>query len=169
MKGRLADRIVDAIEWTAGAFVLAMMINTAVAVILRWLFAAAIPDYYDFGRFMLCILVLWGIATTGYRGGHITMDVLWTFARKGVQRAIDVFAELVGLACLVVLCLSLLDQTLQAHRDNILTYDIRLPTWPFLAMAWGGSVSAIVLIAIRVFRGMTRGAGPADDGGTGAY
>lgn len=168
MKSSLADRIVDAIEWTAGAFVLAMMLNTVVAVMLRWLFSAAIPDYYDFGRFMLCILVIWGIATTGYRGGHITMDLLWTFAQERWRRAIDALAELVSLAALIVLCLSLLDQTLQAHRDNILTYDIRLPTWPFLAVAWCGTVSAIVLIAIRVFRGTRRDPG-SNDGGTGAY
>ena len=168
MKGRLDDRIVDVIEWIASAFVLAMMINTVIAVALRWLFAAAIPDYYDFGRFMLCILVLWGMATTGYRGGHITMDVLWTFAGRRVQRAINLFAELVTLAALVVLCLALLDQTLQAHRDNILTYDIRLPTWPFLAIAWSGTVSAIILIAIRTLRSGKRDAEPID-GGAGAY
>lgn len=168
MKGRQADRIVDAIEWIASAFVLAMMVNTVIAVILRWFFAAAIPDYYDFGRFMLCILVLWGMATTGYRGGHITMDVVWALAPRTVRRAIDLFAELVSLAALVVLCLALLDQTLQAHRDNILTYDIRLPTWPFLAIAWCGSVSAIVLIAIRALRGGKRAAEPTD-GGAGAY
>lgn len=166
MKDRLASRTVDAIEWIAGAFVLAMMANTVIAVVLRKFFATAIPDYYDLGRFMLCIVVLWGIATTGYRGGHITMDVIWTFVSTKWRRVIDLFAELVSLAALLVLCLSLLDQAIQAHRDNILTYDIRLPTWPFLAIAWSGTVSALILISIRLFRAFVRrnGAGDGDDG-----
>jgi len=167
MQYRLGERIVDAIEWTASAFVFAMMANTVIAVILRRFFATAIPDHYDLGRFMLCTLVLWGIATTSYRGGHITMDLAWTFAGEKLRQGINVFAELVVLMALVVLCFSLLDQTLQARNDNILTYDIRLPTWPFLAIAWCGTVSAIILIAIRVFRGVA-GRGSQRDNGSGA-
>ena len=34
----------------------------------------------------------------------------------------------------------------------MLTYDLRLPTWPFFAVAWAGDVSAVLLIAIRTFR-----------------
>ena len=75
------------------------------------------------------------------------MDLAWTFAGEKLRQGINVFAELVVLMALVVLCFSLLDQTLQARNDNILTYDIRLPTWPFLAIAWCGTVSAIILIA----------------------
>ena len=33
-----------------------------------------------------------------------------------------------------------------------LTFDLRLPTWPFFAIAWIGDVSAVLLIAIRTFR-----------------
>lgn len=152
MRARLAGQTVKVIEWIAGGFVLAMMLNTVVAIILRKFFAAAIPDYYDLGRFMLCIVVLWGIATTSYRGGHITMDVIWSVVGRRGKRLIDLFAELVTFAALVVLCLSVLDQVVQIRHDNILTYDIRMPTWPFLAVAWAGTVAALVLIAIRTYR-----------------
>ena len=168
MTDRRTDRIVGIIEWTAGAFVLAMMLNTVVAIILRYFFATATPDDYDIGRFMLCILVLWGISTTSYRGGHITMDMLWTVAAKGWRRAIDLFAGVVSFAALAVLCLSLLDQTLQTRQDNILTYDTRMPTWPFLAIAWLGTVAALVLIAIRVFKGLRSRSGLDDDTQPGA-
>jgi hypothetical protein len=30
--------------------------------------------------------------------------------------------------------------------------DLRLPTWPFFAVAWIGDVSAVLLIAIRTYR-----------------
>ena len=34
-------------------------------------------------------------------------------------------------------------------RDNVLTFDLRLPTWPFFLVAWLGDVSAVLLIAVR--------------------
>jgi hypothetical protein len=36
--------------------------------------------------------------------------------------------------------------------SHVLTYDLRLPTWPFFAVAWIGDVCAVLLIAIRTWR-----------------
>ena len=47
------------------------------SVLLRYLFTCSIPDAYDFGRLLLGILIFWGIAATSYRGGHITVDLVW--------------------------------------------------------------------------------------------
>jgi hypothetical protein len=38
------------------------------------------------------------------------------------------------------------------YYDNVLTFDLRLPTWPFFAVAWAGDVSAVLLIAVRTYR-----------------
>ena len=38
------------------------------------------------------------------------------------------------------------------HSDNVLTFDLRFPTWPFFALAWAGDVSAVLLIAVRTYR-----------------
>ena len=34
----------------------------------------------------------------------------------------------------------------------MLTFDLRLPTWPFFAVAWLGDVAAVLLIAVRTYR-----------------
>ena len=34
----------------------------------------------------------------------------------------------------------------------MLTFDLRLPTWPFFLVAWLGDVSAVLLIAVRTYR-----------------
>ena len=44
---------------------------------------------------LLGILIFWGIAATSYRGGHITVDLVWAAAGPRWKRAIDVFATLV--------------------------------------------------------------------------
>ena len=89
------DRIIDTIEWLAALFVGIVAANIFLAVMLRKFFDTSIPDSYDFGRLLLGILIFWGIAATSYRGGHITVDLLWTHASPRYKRWIDVFATLV--------------------------------------------------------------------------
>jgi hypothetical protein len=36
--------------------------------------------------------------------------------------------------------------------DNVQTYDLNIPTWPFYAVAWAGDVCAVILIGIRTWR-----------------
>ena len=96
------DRFIDSIEWIAAFFVGIVALNTFIAVLLRKFFAVSIPDYYDFGRLLLGILIFWGIAATSYRGTHITVDLLWGNASPKRPRYIALFATLVLLFVVAV-------------------------------------------------------------------
>lgn len=146
------DRFIDTIEWVAAFFVGIVAANIFIAVLLRNIFSVAIPDSYDFGRLLLGILIFWGIAATSYRGGHITVDLVWANVGPRTQRMIDVFATLVLLFVVVVQTYTLFDKVVGTYNDHVLTFDLRLPTWPFFAVAWAGDVSAVLLIAIRTYR-----------------
>jgi TRAP-type C4-dicarboxylate transport system permease small subunit len=150
-RGRM-DRFIDAIEWVAALFVGIVAANIFIAVVLRNLFAVAIPDSYDFGRLLLGILIFWGIAATSYRGGHITVDLVWANVGPRYQRLIDVFATLLLLFIVTVQTYTLFDKVRGTYSDHVLTFDLRLPTWPFFAVAWAGDVSAVILIAVRTYR-----------------
>jgi hypothetical protein len=69
-----------------------------------------------------------------------------------MKRWIDVFATLVLLFVVAVQTAMLFDKVRGTYVDNVLTYDMNIPTWPFYAVAWLGDVSAVVLIAIRTYR-----------------
>jgi TRAP-type C4-dicarboxylate transport system permease small subunit len=146
------DRFIDGIEWMAALFVGIVAANIFLAVLLRNVFSVSIPDAYDFGRLMLGILIFWGIAATSYRGGHITVDLVWANVGPRWQRMIDVFATLVLLFVVTVQTYTLFDKVRGTYNDHVLTFDLRLPTWPFFAVAWAGDVSAVLLIAIRTWR-----------------
>ena len=146
------DRIIDTIEAIAAVFVGLVAVDIFASVILRRFFSVQIPDSYDFGRMLLGILIFWGIAATSYRGTHITVDLVWAQASPRWKRAIDVFATLVLLFVVTVQTYTLFDKVHATYQDNVLTYDLGLPTWPFFAVAWAGDVSAVVLIAIRTYR-----------------
>ena len=146
------DRFIDSIEWIAAIFVGIVALNTFVAVFMRKFFAYTIPDYYNFGQYLLGILIFWGIAATSYRGTHITVDLVWANVSPKYQRWIDVFATLVLLFVVSVQTWTLFDKVRGTYNDNVLTFELHMPTWPFFAVAWAGDVSAVLLIAIRTYR-----------------
>jgi TRAP-type C4-dicarboxylate transport system permease small subunit len=146
------DRFIDSIEWIAAFFVGIVALNTFVAVFMRKFFAVTIPDYYNFGQFLLGILIFWGIAATSYRGTHITVDLVWANVPPRYQRWIDVFATLVLLFVVTVQTYTLFDKVAATRNEHILTMDLGVPVWPFFAISWIGDVSAVLLIAIRTYR-----------------
>ena len=146
------DRFIDGIELAAAAFIGIVAVDIFVSVLLRYLFSTSIPDSYDFGRMLLGILIFWGIAATSYRGGHITVDLVWAAAGPRGKRAIDVFATLVLLFVVAVQTATLFDKVRTTRADHVLTFDLHLPTWPFFAVAWAGDAAAVILIAVRTWR-----------------
>jgi TRAP-type C4-dicarboxylate transport system permease small subunit len=152
MKRTSMDRFIDTIEWIAAGFVGIVALNIFIAVLLRNLFSYSIPDSFDIGRLLLGILIFWGIAATSYRGTHITVDLIWGNVGPKYQRLIDVFATLVLLFVVTVQTWTLFDKVRGTYNDNVTTFDMHMPTWPFFAVAWAGDVSAVLLIAIRTYR-----------------
>jgi TRAP-type transport system small permease protein len=152
------DRFIDTIEMAAAVFVGLVAADIFISVLLRGgpslfgLYPVSIPDSYDFGRNLLGILIFWGIAATSYRGTHITVDLIWANVSPRWQRIIDVFATLVLLFVVTVQTIMLFDKMATTRADNVLTYELHLPTWPFFAVAWLGDVSAVLLIAVRTYR-----------------
>src|SRR3979409_1071522 len=146
------DRFIDTIEWIAAGFVGIVAANIFLAVILRNTLNYAIPDSFDIGRMLLGILIFWGIAATSYRGGHITVDLIWANASPKYQRWIDVFATLVLLFVVTVQTYTLFDKVADTRASHIVTMDLQVPVWPFFLVSWIGDVSAVLLIAIRTYR-----------------
>ena len=152
MQRNLMDRFIDTIELIAAVFVGIVAADTFMIVVLRYFFSVGIPDSYDFGQLLLGILIFWGIAATSYRGAHITVDLVWANASPRWQRVIDVFATLVLLFVVAVQTYTLFDKVVSTYHDNVQTFDLRIPVWPFFAVAWIGDVAAVLLIAVRTWR-----------------
>ncbi len=71
---------------------------------------------------------------------------------RACSAVIDVFATLVLLFVVTVQTYTLYDKVATTRADHVLTFDLRLPVWPFYLVAWLGDVSAVLLIAIRTYR-----------------
>ena len=152
MKSSYLDRFIDSIEWIAAIFVGVVAADVFITIFLRYFFSIQIPDSYDFGQLLLGVLIFWGIAATSYRGTHITVDLLYANVGETWQRVMDVFATLVLLFVVSVQTYTLFDKVISTRADNVQTFDLRLPVWPFFALAWIGDVAAVLLIAVRTYR-----------------
>ena len=152
MNPRYMDRFIDSIEWIAAIFVGVVAFDVFVSIMLRYFFSIQIPDAYDFGHLLLGITIFWGIAATSYRGTHITVDLLYANVPPVWQRAMDVFATLVLLFVVAVQTYTLFDKVIATRESNVQTFDLRLPVWPFFALAWIGDIAAVLLIAVRTYR-----------------
>jgi TRAP-type transport system small permease protein len=148
----MLDRLIAAFERAAAWLLAAVMVLTFVSVALRYLFSAAIPDNFDIGRNLLGIAIFWGIALAGFRGEHITVDLLWSAAGPRLRRMIDVFAALVALFCMAVFTWAMTDKVFGTYADNVRTFDLHLPVWPFFAAAWIGILAAVPLLLLRAWR-----------------
>src|SRR5271169_2864475 len=126
MNSNLMDRFIEGIELAAAVFIGIVAVDIFVSVLLRYLFNASIPDSYDFGRLLLGILIFWGIAATSYRGGHITVDLIWANVGPKYQRVIDVFATLVLLFVVTVQTYTLFDKVRGTYNDNVTTFDMHM-------------------------------------------
>jgi len=146
------DRFIDSIEWIAAILVGVVAADVFISIMLRYFFSIQIPDSYDFGQLLLGITIFWGIAATSYRGTHITVDLLYANVSPGWQRVMDVFATLVLLFVVAVQTYTLFDKVVTTRDSNVQTFDLRLPVWPFFALAWIGDIAAVLLIAVRTWR-----------------
>jgi TRAP-type C4-dicarboxylate transport system permease small subunit len=153
---RRLDTFVDGIERMAAIFLAVITALMFVSVFLRYLFSWSIPDSYDFMRLMLGVVILWGLASVSYRGEHITVDLLWGLLPRAARKALDVFANAVTLVAMGFFAWMMGSKVLSTRTDNVLTYDLQHPVWVYYLVAWIGLAAAVLLLAVRLVRLVTR-------------
>jgi TRAP-type C4-dicarboxylate transport system permease small subunit len=148
----LADRFILVAERVAGAFLAFVTALTFVSVVLRYIFNWSIPDSYDLSRNFLGILIFWGIAVTGFRGDHITVDLLWGALPPPGKRGLDLLGTVFTLFCMAAFTWAMAIKVIDTYRDSEETYDIHMKVWPFYFVAWLGILAAVVLLLVRLYR-----------------
>ncbi|HBZ42704.1 MAG TPA: TRAP transporter small permease, partial [Maritimibacter sp.] len=73
---RPVRRIIQIIERIAGIVLGLVTILIVASAIGRYGFARPIPDAFDVSRLVLGVAIAWGMASVGYHGSHIKVDLL---------------------------------------------------------------------------------------------
>ena len=96
--------------------------------------------------------MFWGIALAGFHNRHIQVDGFWELAPAWGKRAIDIFATSVTLAFMALFAWMLKGKVMSVLASNEQTFDLRLPVWPFHAVAALGIALAATLLLLRLVR-----------------
>lgn len=139
-----------AIERIAGVLIAAATILVVASAVGRYGFTRPVPDAFDISRLMLGACIMWGFAVVGYRGGHISVDLLVEVLGPRARRWIDVIAWAFVMIFVILLSWKMLARVLSAWRSNEATFDLNLPVWPFLALIWAGSLASVVTVGLRL-------------------
>lgn len=143
---------IDKVELIAGLLLGAIALLTFAAVMLRWLFNYGLPDAFDFSRLLLGTAMFWGIALAGFHNRHIQVDGFWELAPAWGRRLIDIFATSITLAFMALFAWMLEGKVTSVFLSNEQTFDLRLPVWPFHAVAALGIALASLLLLLRLVR-----------------
>lgn len=139
------------VETVAGLILAAVTILVVVSAVGRYLFASPIPDSFDLSQFLIGAAIMWGFASLGYRGSHIKVDILAEALPPAARRVVDAFAWSVLLFFVILLAWKMLGRVESAYRSGETTFDLRILTWPLLALIWGGAAASIFTVAARLF------------------
>jgi TRAP-type C4-dicarboxylate transport system permease small subunit len=150
------DRFIDAIERVAAIFLAVVTAIVFFSIALRALFNFAIPDWYDFSRLTMGVMIFWGIAGASYHNRHIKVDIVWEWLGTKARRWMDIVATLIVFAFLVSFSIMLIAKVHSGYLSHEATFDTRVVIWPFHLAAAFGIFSATILVVIRIIR-LTRG------------
>ncbi|ASM72272.1 MULTISPECIES: TRAP transporter small permease [Roseobacteraceae] len=147
---RIVGKIIQNIERVAGIMLGLVTVLIVVSAIGRYGFARPVPDVFDVSRLVLGIAIAWGLASLGFHGTHIKVDLLALSVPKPVQIAINGFAWLVLLGFTALLTWKIGERVMDAMGGGDVTMELRLAHWPFFAAIWLGMVAALFTTAVRL-------------------
>ena len=146
------NRFIDAIERIAAIFLALVTAIVFFSISLRAVFNIAIPDWYDFSRLTMGVMIFWGIAGASYHNRHIKVDIVWEWLGESGRRWMDIVASMIVLAFLLSFSWMLIEKVHSGYLSGESTFDTRVVIWPFHLAAAFGIFSATVLITIRIIR-----------------
>lgn len=149
------ERILSAIERTAGLALALVAILIFLTAFLRYLFSVNLPDGFDLSRYLQGIAIVWGLAVTTYRGGHICVDVIWEIGGPRLKRAIDVVANTLTALFFCAFAWVLVRRLPSIMSSSEFTNDLHLSIWPFFAACVAGAIATALVSVVVLLRTFT--------------
>ncbi|MFP4274390.1 MAG: TRAP transporter small permease, partial [Paracoccaceae bacterium] len=116
-----------------------------------------IPDAFDLSRLMLGVAIAWGLASLGFHGSHIKVDLVAQALPTALRRVLNAVAWLVLLGFTAMLVWKIGERLQSALASGDATMDLRLPHWIFFLGIWLGLVAALFTTGVRLWLIVTRG------------
>lgn len=142
-KHRFLAAIETAATWLSAVSLAMVALLIGAAVLLRAL-GLHLPDAQEFASLFMAVAVFWGMVGTVLRDELIKVDIVTVLFGSDKRRVIRWIGLLIAAGLLVALAAAGVRQLMLVLGSGEVTPELRLPLWPFLALA----LSGLVLTAI---------------------
>ncbi|MCR8828218.1 TRAP transporter small permease [Pseudosulfitobacter koreensis] len=149
--GTVVVRIIHYIERIAAILLGLVTVSIVISAVGRYGFASPVPDAFDLSRLVLGVAIAWGIASLGFHGNHIKVDLLAHMLKGGMRKAINLFAWTVLLVFTCLLSWKIFERLQSSIANGDATMETRFPHWPFILAIWLGLVAALFTTTVRLW------------------
>ncbi len=144
-------RLIVFLEWVGGGLLFIVMALITSSAFSRYAFSAPLVDSDDIARLLLLPAIFFGLAGACHHGEHIQVDLLWNGLGNAARLQVDRFATLCMAVIVGAMAYSAIGRVIDIFDSNVGTYEMRIPLWPFFAVACLGLVLSAIVLVHRLF------------------
>jgi TRAP-type C4-dicarboxylate transport system permease small subunit len=141
----LFERFLRLLALAAGIVLLILMVFTVLDVFLRYVFNAPFRSIYEFTKYMMALIVFFGIAYCGWVGQHIAVDVFARWLDRPALRFLPALLSFLGAGLFLLIAYQTTIETIATidQKSNLLLW----PHFPFrFTVAFGSVLFAVVML-----------------------
>ena len=147
---RITNVVVTAVAGLAGLTLVFLMLMTTAGVIGRKL-GYPINGVFDLTHFTVLIMTFFGLAYCGYRGAHVSIELLYRFLGPRTRDVLNRVINLAGCVLFVVIAWRTYEQSIVVREINESSQLLEIPFYPFYwLVAFGCALFAFVM-GLRIF------------------
>ncbi len=144
---RATSVVVTYMAYIASIILMALMLITTADVAGRYFFNQPLTGVFDLTHFAVLIMVFFGLAYCGFRGGHVAIELLYDRLNRRVAKILDRVINLVGATFFLVIAWRTVVQSIDIKEFKESSQLLLIPFYPFYwLVAFGCVVFAIVML-----------------------
>lgn len=148
---RVIEVMTIAAIWIAGAVLVLLMLLTVADVLAQELINEPITGVFDFTHFAVLSMVFLGFAYCGFRGDHVSIELVYGRLGPRVQSVLDRLTSLIGAGLFSLIAWRALVQADLVRELEEASNMLEIPFYPFYwLLAFGSALFALVML-LRVF------------------
>lgn len=148
---RVTDAVVTFMVYIASIALMVLMLITTADVAGRYFFNHPLTGVFDLTHFAVLIMVFFGLAYCGIKGGHVVIELFYDKLNRSVARVLDRIINLVGGLLFLIIAWRTVIQSIDIIEFKESSQLLLIPYYPFYwLVAFGCFMFAMVMI-LRIF------------------
>ena len=148
---RATNSVVTFMAYIASIVLMLLMFITTADVAGRYFFNEPLTGVFDLTHFAVLILVFFGLAYCGIRGGHVVIELLYNRLNYAVAKVLDRIINLVGAGLFLLIAWRTVIQSFDVMEFKESSQLLLIPWYPFYWLVAFGSVVFAGVMIMRIF------------------